>query len=1260
MYAGGAFGADGRLYLVPCNAARVACFDPRSNTWELFGQTFREGDTKWSRPIVSSVDHCLYAFPWFCATKADARVLQIDPRKGTVQMVGESLHEQEGIKKYKCVTRLFSEGVEAADGCIYGIPENSHTIVKFDPHTKKLSTFGELDGQKYKYKYGVADRCGRFIFCIPGSAAQVLCIDTQTQTCELIGKDFGQSESPKWLGASRGGDDAIYCIPACESIKQVLRIDPVRKTTMLIGPPLREKEGWCGAVTGTDGCVYGVPYRSAQVLRLDLYSHTMLTVGDDVPYNLHAKLKNAVIGPDGAIWCMPCHPPSKILRVETADPARYTSVLKALKQSENHEVLHEAISVSQHIGSALVAAINWEATRAGGDKALVTDLLEALSPALPACLVSKDPRQAFMAQLLLRTISLTMPEAKVEVVGGVIPGKEGKDVYAGGAFGPDGRLYLVPANASHIARFDPTTETWEQFGEDLTEGGSKWTSAVKSRLDGCIYAFPGECTSTTRVLKIDTVKGTAEEVGGSVMEFAGSATDSPWRCPIEGADGCIYCCPRMATSVLRFDPRTHELSTFGDVDTGISQAHYIAANLGPSGRFIYCIPCCATRVLCIDTLTQTCEFIGGDLGKKKFKWGYGCLAGDGKIYGIPLLHDRILCIDPVSKTASLFGPTIRGGPVQWVGGAIGEDGRVYCAPFGCAQVLMINPFTRSMRKLRTRLPSALSRTLNGAVTGPDKRIYCLPNRMPARMVRITSPGASTPLKPLQAIINHPEAFQQCLHLEALRDIFMPMFLRHAYGYAKATTPVSDTKPPPNSPKNFLAVSRQLKDRLGFLEAIEATRNLPMEADRLGFASKFALSSGIRCAPAPNIWKPLPTSVESWSWPPEPLAPLRTACKIAQEGGPEGVKAAWTALSKTIASLLITIVDAVRADLPGSAKLLKAVFDRERMRSLDTYRKQLRRARRDPTYPEFKGVARSLSQLCVQHDRAKQRVQTLAFFPDLYAAAYGLRDRFQEFVHELSRRCAGSQSLKAPIKGCGRALEKLVLRPGWPEKLKTADAASVDARHLVDVLRGSIECPDFTEITYVLEMLKQLDVELGDPARAKAAGIDLEKFQIFIIRISDRFTSPTSGGWADCMINFRFAHGDDTQHVMELQLQHRQMLVVRKEGKAHNQYNSFRSAFELLETVGRAPSDSFEEKDEDQSPLDLIHQQMRAMQRRLTKVEDENNLLLSRVNKCEESNASLQRQVRAYQENMQTLSSKLGLKSVNDTPVSGDDILSSFN
>ena len=53
------------------------------------------------------------------------------------------------------------------------------------------------------------------------------------------------------------------------------------------------------------------------------------------------------------------------------------------------------------------------------------------------------------------------------------------------------------------------------------------------------------------------------------------------------------------------------------------------------------------------------------------------------------------------------------------------------------------------------------------------------------------------------------------------------------------------------------------------------------------------------------------------------------------------------------------------------------------------------------------------------------------------------------------------------------------------------------------------------------------------------------------------------------------------------LQHEQMLVVRKEGKAHDRYNSFRSAFELLESVGRQPDDCFEEDETDLLPVEKL-------------------------------------------------------------------------
>ena len=64
-----------------------------------------------------------------------------------------------------------------------------------------------------------------------------------------------------------------------------------------------------------------------------------------------------------------------------------------------------------------------------------------------------------------------------------------------------------------------------------------------------------------------------------------------------------------------------------------------------------------------------------------------------------------------------------------------------------------------------------------------------------------------------------------------------------------------------------------------------------------------------------------------------------------------------------------------------------------------------------------------------------------------------------------------------------------------------------------------------------------------------------------------------------------------------------MLVVRKEGKEHARYNSFRSAFELLESVGRDPQDCFDERHEDLPPLQKLEQ-------RVTQTEARIDLLVS--------------------------------------------------
>ena len=850
--------------------------------------------------------------------------------------------------------------------------------------------------------------------------------------------------------------------------------------------------------------------------------------------------------------------------------------------------------------------------------------------------------------------------AVARVTGGYIPEQEdGWHMYEGGAFGSDGCLYMAPKKSARAARFDPTTETWETFGDTFPKGSHKWIGAAVSSFDNCIYSMPAECTLETHVLQIDPSKGSVRKVGVRVLEHAGGVKRDIWHGTVAAADGCVYGIPSHATSVLRFDPRTQELSTFGDLrGDGVDSVRYRSGILGPSGRFIFCVPAKAARVLCIDTKTQTCELIGDDFDSSKSgKWVGGGLGGDGLIYCIPHLSDRVLRIDPLSKTTSLFGPVLSTSSPGWFGGAAAANGCVYGTPYQSNRVLKIDPVAGTVSTVGTAISKQLQMKFRDAVLGPGGDIWCLIFNLPSRVLKLTIPSISPSVQSLRVLINNPSALQRCLSLAELRTVFASLLLRNASFKEQSSS---------GTVSNHVSLEQMQQDRPGVFSALQTTRGFPVALNReygADFVSHFAASSAIRLAPAPNTWKPLPQTIDNWSWPPPPLVPLRAACKIARDAGPEAVQVAWPALSQVIAGLLVAIVDALREDLPRATKLLKDVFDQQRMRSLETYRKQLQRARRDPTYPEFKAVAGRLLDTCTKYNRKNHRVQTIKSFPRLYAAAYNLRPRFNNFLAELSRRCARSTALEAPVKGIGRALEKLALCPGIPDKIKAEGATVLDASPLVDVLRGSLKCPDFTEITFVLELLLQLDVEMGDPAKAKAAGIDLDKFQIYIINVKNRFTTPTSGGWADCMVNFRFAHGDETLHVMELQLQHEQMLVVRKEGKAHKQYNSFRSAFELLETVGHAPDDQFEETLEDQSLWEQVQMQMQQLKKDIhntsqlskqynshegaNKSSDALQLLTTRIDKCEAENRLLQEQnesllsrVEKCETDNQVLSSKL--------------------
>jgi surface protein len=69
--------------------------------------------------------------------------------------------------------------------------------------------------------------------------------------------------------------------------------------------------------------------------------------------------------------------------------------------------------------------------------------------------------------------------------------------------------------------------------------------------------------------------------------------------------------------------------------------------------------------------------------------------------------------------------------------------------------------------------------------------------------------------------------------------------------------------------------------------------------------------------------------------------------------------------------------------------------------------------------------------------------------------------------------------------------------------------------------------------------------------------------IVVTRIKDRFlTSPSGGGWRDCMLNF-YLKEDSNQHVCEVQLVHQQMMTARKGLPGHAVYSRVRNADEIV-------------------------------------------------------------------------------------------------
>jgi hypothetical protein len=185
------------------------------------------------------------------------------------------------------------------------------------------------------------------------------------------------------------------------------------------------------------------------------------------------------------------------------------------------------------------------------------------------------------------------------------------------------------------------------------------------------------------------------------------------------------------------------------------------------------------------------------------------------------------------------------------------------------------------------------------------------------------------------------------------------------------------------------------------------------------------------------------------------------------------------------------------------------------------------------YPNF------IRTVAEWENRAGHLFKTEQSTPHLYIAYYHAiqdGDMFCRLLHGIYELFPDIKTSVGVLKSPYRPFEKMALEKS---------DRSWTAHCVMDLGRGAIECPNTGEMNMVLMFLDACTSEVRRGIRLNdLAGLVEHLPEIRIVRVKNRFEHPTKGGWADILINFVFTD-DLNRHVHELQIQHRELVVIRK-------------------------------------------------------------------------------------------------------------------
>jgi streptogramin lyase len=536
---------------------------------------------------------------------------------------------------------------------------------------------------------------------------------------------------------------------------------------------------WVGGCIAEDGNIYGAPYNSNSIIKIDPIVGTATTISAPVP-DSSGNYRGIVCGQNKKLYLIPT---SRTL--SGGDPTD-TNILEFDPKNNSYNFITSSVAGNWYGG---VLANNGKIY---GIPFAGSSILE-FNPTVGIATTFAGQSSGFVGGVLApngkiycipfsaRTVLEIDPNTGTATTFGNL---SSGNKWAHGALANNGKIYGIPYDTNSVLEIDPISRTVSTFGESSDVwlyNVAGWSDGVLGA-DGNIYGVPSGDTS---ILKIDPINKTLQLINtagiqtyngavvapnGNIYTIPGyeasvlsvgvsAANKSPdWAVqPYEtrprvgfttvlstvgiatsanqyfggclAVDGNIYAMPYAVNSILKINPNTETITQESNIPspTGILGAGFQSTIALKDGR-ICGVPVFATNAIFYDPKTKEYTLSNSVSGQ----WISGVLAENGKIYCPGYRSTRILVIDPVAGTAStsVFSPVGSANdpyadPTNWAGSVLAPNGKIYGVPSGSASVLEIDSVSGIVSTFGS-LSSSNYKWWNG-VLAPNGKIYCAPN-----------------------------------------------------------------------------------------------------------------------------------------------------------------------------------------------------------------------------------------------------------------------------------------------------------------------------------------------------------------------------------------------------------------------------------------------------------------------------------------------------------------------------------------------------